>query len=203
METLSRVILLVLFLVAFGNYKRGTLPDWLRAKFWNTAAPKPEVSPAGLDGLDFGGIGRDSVVLTGLGGASGRMVAPVAGMITSRFGERRPTGSHAGVDWAVPVGTPVAAARAGRVTFAGAAGTYGLRVDIDHGEGVLTRYAHLSRLGVGVADLVRAGQTIGASGNTGRSSGPHLHFEVRVRGTAVDPLSYVGPAAGAAQVVTA
>lgn len=201
METASRAILLVLFLIAFGNYKRGTLPDWLRAKFFNSAAPKPEGRSAGLDGLDFGGIGRDSVVLTGLGGGSGRMVAPVSGgLVTSRFGDRRPTGRHAGVDWAVPTGTPVAAARAGRVTFAGAAGSYGLRVDIDHGEGVVTRYAHLSRLGVGVTDLVRAGQTIGASGNTGRSSGPHLHFEVRVRGTAVDPMSFVGPSA---QVVTA
>jgi murein DD-endopeptidase MepM/ murein hydrolase activator NlpD len=188
METVSRSILIFFGMVLFANYKNGTLGDWLKAKFFNAAAPLPVVG-GGDWGVGFGAAQRDSVTLTGLGGGTGALLAPVAGPVTSGFGVDRGDHMHAGVDFGVPVGTPVAAARAGRVTFAGASGTYGLRVDIDHGGGVTTRYAHLNRINVRLGETVRAGQNIGASGNTGQSTGPHLHFEVRKNGVAVNPAS--------------
>lgn len=113
--------------------------------------------------------------------------------ITSHFGARRNpvTGSfqrHAGVDLAAPTGAPVLATGAGVVSFAGPAGNYGLLVALDHGNGVQTRYAHLSRLGVQRGQTVASGDILGAVGSTGRSTGPHLHYEVRSQGFAINPL---------------
>lgn len=114
--------------------------------------------------------------------------------ITSRFGARRNpvTGvnqRHAGVDLAAPTGAPVVATGDGVVAFAGPAGNYGLLVAVDHGNGVQTRYAHLSRLGVRSGQSVRTGDVVGLVGSTGRSTGPHLHYEIRARGHAIDPLA--------------
>lgn len=183
MESVSGAVLLVLAMVAFANYRNGTLGPWLKAKFLNAASP--------LDPAPGGGT---QVRQVGLGGGAGVMRAPVAGTVTGRFGENRGDHNHAGVDYAVPIGTPVAAARAGRVTYAGPSGAYGLRVDVDHGDGIVTRYAHLSRVNVRLGETVGAGQTIAASGNSGRSTGPHLHFEVRDHGVAKDPAGYLGMA---------
>lgn len=114
--------------------------------------------------------------------------------ISSRFGYRvhpiskqwRP---HNGLDFAAPSGTPVAATGAGRVARAGWGGSYGYLVVVDHGNGVETRYAHLSRIHVIAGQSVANGAVIGRVGSTGRSTGPHLHYEVLVEGRPVDPLS--------------
>jgi hypothetical protein len=96
---------------------------------------------------------------------------------------------HAGIDLPVPAGTPVAAAAAGVVIWASwREGGFGNEVVVDHGSGVTTRYDHLSRIDVAVGRSVKTGERLGLVGTTGQSTGPHLHFEVRVRGAAVDPL---------------
>lgn len=117
------------------------------------------------------------------------MVLPSRGAITSRFGPRR-LGSHHGVDFRAPVGTPVKASMDGRVTFAGWKNSiYGNMVAIKHPNGLVTRYAHLSRATVRPGQRVARGQVVARSGNTGRSTGPHIHFEVLKNGRAINPLS--------------
>ncbi|HWQ37079.1 MAG TPA: M23 family metallopeptidase [Burkholderiales bacterium] len=98
---------------------------------------------------------------------------------------------HEGIDFITDVGTPVVAAAGGVVQFAGFHPQYGLMVDIDHGNELVTRYAHLSRIAVKEGDIVQRGRRIAASGNTGRSTGPHLHFEVRFRGTPQNPARFL------------
>lgn len=115
---------------------------------------------------------------------------PVTGRISSRFGERWGR-MHYGLDIAVPTGTPVRAAAAGRVTFAGTQGGYGLLVKIDHGNGIETRYAHNSKIVVKVGQTVKRGDVIAYSGSSGNSTGPHVHFEIRRNGAALDPLDYL------------
>src|SRR5437588_1472315 len=113
---------------------------------------------------------------------------PLRGALGSRFGPRG-AGFHAGVDILAASGTPVAAAASGRVTWAGyRVGGWGLLVTIAHRDGVRTMYAHLSRVDVRVGQRVRTGAHVGLVGATGDATGPHLHFEVRLRGAAVDPL---------------
>lgn len=120
---------------------------------------------------------------------SDQMVFPVVGVLTSEFGPRWGT-FHAGVDIGVPTGTPVLAADNGMVSFRGWDGNYGYVIHVDHGGGKVTWYAHLSSFNVAVGDTVKKGQVIAYSGNTGYSTGPHLHFEVHIDGTAVNPLSF-------------
>jgi murein DD-endopeptidase MepM/ murein hydrolase activator NlpD len=116
------------------------------------------------------------------------MLRPVTAILGDRFGPRG-NWFHPGLDFKAPAGTPVHAARSGRVAFAGwDAGGYGLLVVLDHGGGVTTRYAHLSALAVASGAQVAVGATVGQVGATGRATGPHLHFEVRVRDAAADPL---------------
>lgn len=120
---------------------------------------------------------------------------PVYGKITSEFGWRiHPiygrTLFHTGIDIKVPEGTPVFASRAGTVKFAGWMSGYGNLIIIDHGD-YETYYAHLSRINVYVGLRVEKGDFIGRSGNTGTSTGPHLHFEVRKYGNAHDPIAYL------------
>ena len=88
-------------------------------------------------------------------------------------------------------GEPVRATADGKVTAAGWSGGYGRVVDVDHGNGLSTRYGHLSSIDVQVGQSVRMGQVIGRVGSTGRSTGPHLHYETRVRGQAVDPQKFL------------
>lgn len=115
---------------------------------------------------------------------------PLLGAVTSPFGMRdgRP---HEGIDIAAEEGTPIRVTSGGRVIFAGSRGTYGLAVIIDHGGGVRTLYAHCSRLLVTDGQNVDAGTIVALSGNTGRSTGPHLHFEVLKNGVPLDPLPYL------------
>jgi murein DD-endopeptidase MepM/ murein hydrolase activator NlpD len=121
---------------------------------------------------------------------SGALDWPVDGQLTSSFGGRWGK-LHAGLDIAVPEGTPVRAADAGTVAIAGWVGGYGNYVCVDHGGGLSTCYGHNSRLGVSVGQRVGKGQTIAMSGNTGHSTGPHVHFETRVGGVPRDPMEYL------------
>ncbi len=126
------------------------------------------------------------------------LIHPVSGArISSAFGVNRGDHAHAGVDFAAPNGTPVLAAAAGRVTSAHYSASAGNMIIVDHGGGLDTRYFHLSRFAVGVGAQVARGQTIGAVGSTGKSTGNHLHFEVRVNGAAVDPVYALQNGAGA------
>lgn len=115
------------------------------------------------------------------------------GAITSGFGMRAHpifgrTQMHAGVDLAAPTGSPVLATSDGRVDGAGWGGGYGLTVRLEHTEGFETRYGHLSRLAVVAGQTVRRGDVIGYVGSTGRSTGPHLHYEMRLNGVPIRPL---------------
>lgn len=129
------------------------------------------------------------------GEAVQRSAAPILGArLSSVFGRRNHpvlggVRMHTGIDYAAPVGTEVSATGAGRVVFAGTIRGYGLTIDIDHGGGVVTRYAHLSEIAEDVREgtRVKAGDSIGAVGATGLVSGPNLHYEVRVDGRPVDP----------------
>lgn len=111
---------------------------------------------------------------------------PYIGRITSRYGPRRGR-AHQGLDMSLKVGDPVYAVFDGKVRLSKAAGNYGNLVIIRHNNGLETYYAHLSERSVQMGDWVVAGQQIGLGGNTGRSTGPHLHFEVRYRGQSFDP----------------
>jgi len=113
--------------------------------------------------------------------------------ITSRFGSRKDPflkrmAFHSGIDFRTRTGTPVQASGAGTVVSAGRNGGYGYMVEIDHGQGLTTRYAHLSRILVEKGQRVMAGEVIAKSGNTGRSTGPHLHYEIRKNGKAINPM---------------
>lgn len=124
-------------------------------------------------------------------------VWPVAGDISDGFGGRsNPFGGgsyelHSGQDINAERGAEVVAAANGRVVFADWQGGYGQLVTIDHGGGLTTRYAHLSKIEVRAGDWVSRGQRIGAVGSTGRSTGPHLHYEVRINDEAVNPRAYL------------
>jgi murein DD-endopeptidase MepM/ murein hydrolase activator NlpD len=115
---------------------------------------------------------------------------PVEGVVVSGFGMRWGR-LHEGIDITASSGTPIWAAAAGTVIHSGWLGGYGNLVVVDHGNGLSTAYAHASAIHVGVGQSVAQGETIALVGSTGNSSGPHLHFEVRVNGTAVDPLLYL------------
>lgn len=116
--------------------------------------------------------------------------------VSSNFGPRRDPflgrrAMHAGIDFRAPTGTPILASGKGNVVRAGWNGGYGRMVEIDHGEGITTRYAHMSRINVKVGDKVTTGDRIGLAGSTGRSTGPHLHYEVRRNGRATDPAPFL------------
>jgi peptidoglycan hydrolase-like protein with peptidoglycan-binding domain len=117
-----------------------------------------------------------------------KLLAPVAGAYGDLYGPRG-NRFHAGIDIPASKGTPVGAAAAGRVVFAAVGEGFGKLVVLEHAHGVRTRYAHLSRITVRVGQYVKPRATVGLVGATGEATGPHLHFEVLVRGANVDPLS--------------
>lgn len=123
-------------------------------------------------------------------GSSTSWAWPVIGSITSEYGWRDGDFHH-GLDIATPSGTVVKAARTGKVVKAGWLGVYGLAILIDHGNGIQTLYAHNSKLMVNFGTTVQSGQKIALSGNTGRTTGPHVHFEIRLNGKTVDPTPYL------------
>jgi murein DD-endopeptidase MepM/ murein hydrolase activator NlpD len=120
--------------------------------------------------------------------------------ITSGFGGRadpfgRGAGNHKGIDFHANVGDPVLAVADGVVSYSGVRGGYGNVVEVDHGNGYVTRYAHNSRLSVKVGDLVRVGQEVAKAGSTGRSTGAHVHFEVWKDGVVMNPAKFLGDGA--------
>jgi murein DD-endopeptidase MepM/ murein hydrolase activator NlpD len=141
-------------------------------------------------------IRQDEQKGTGKTLGTGHMIWPVRGRLSSGFGWRyhpvlRKKKYHNGQDIAVPSGTPVLAADSGVVLVSGWKGGYGNFVAIDHGNGISTCYGHNSRLLVQVGNKILKGQTVAISGNTGLSTGPHLHFEVRRNGTPINPIPYL------------
>ena len=121
------------------------------------------------------------------------LIRPISGTITSRFGavSSRRVSKHTGLDIAASTGTKIKAAAGGTVTFSGYKGSFGYMVVVNHGNGVETYYAHCSKLFVSAGQKVNQGDVIAAVGNTGNSTGPHLHLEVRVNGVAYNPQNYV------------
>jgi len=124
--------------------------------------------------------------------------APITGYETnSRFGLRRLSYErrarmHEGLDYAAPAGTPILAAADGQVIRTGTSRSYGRFVEIQHANGVTSFYAHMSRIGVNQGDVLTAGDSIGAVGSTGRSTGAHLHFEIRRDGQQINPEAFLG-----------
>jgi murein DD-endopeptidase MepM/ murein hydrolase activator NlpD len=121
---------------------------------------------------------------------------PIRGPVNSEFGRRLSPWTaaaehHSGLDIGAPIGTPVQAPAPGTVVFSGPHAEYGLTVVIDHGNDTKSLYGHLSKLGVAAGQQVRRGDLVALTGNTGRSSGPHLHYEIQVTGQAVDPYTYL------------
>ena len=131
-----------------------------------------------------------------LAGLPVRFPVPRRSEITSPFGARadpffHQLALHSGVDFRGRPGELVRATAAGRVTAASYQGGYGLMVEIDHGKGFVTRYGHLSAIEANTGDIVQPGEVVGRVGTTGRSTGPHLHYEVRIAGEATDPMRYL------------
>lgn len=160
-------------------------------------APTPDASPFEKQVFRLQTVIRDHDRLNRLV-ASIPIARPHSGELelSSGFGARldpflRTWAMHSGIDFRGATGEPVFASGSGRVSHAAALGGYGLLVEIDHGNGITTRYAHLSRIEVKEGDLVAVGQRVGRVGSTGRSTGPHLHYETRVNGEAVDPMRFV------------
>lgn len=121
---------------------------------------------------------------------------PVTGFVTSRFGGRvspfgRGTQFHKGLDISNRVGTPIVATAEGAVIMAGPDGAYGNSVELNHGGGIVTKYAHMQHAIVRQGEWVKRGQVLGYIGMTGRTTGPHLHYEVRLNGVPVNPMRYI------------
>lgn len=173
------------------------------------AAVVPAPAPAAPAPARARGVSNDPAPAAVAPADPAAVALPLRGKVTSRFGLRTDpfTGAprvHDGVDVGAPAGSAIRASAAGVVVRAGPRGGYGNAVEIDHGGGVVTLYGHASQLLVSPGERVDAGQAIARVGSTGRSTGPHLHFEVRVEGHPVDPAkalkvyaSRADPAAGA------
>ncbi len=180
-----------------------------RAAATDTAARRGAAAPADVDAMlqkasalseRFAAV-SDSLEQNAKRFASLPSIVPTAGWLTSHFTNKRKhpllhiTRPHEGIDVSAPMGTPIVAPADGVVRAAGRRSGYGLTLEIDHGNGIVTTYAHCSRLDVKAGERVTRGKTVAAVGNTGLSTGPHLHYEVRVNGKVVDPLTYVLPGA--------
>lgn len=127
-----------------------------------------------------------------VGKPNGPLSWPLRGVLYARFG-RKGKEPHDGIDLAAPAGTAVQTAGAGTTLYAGEQKGYGLIVLVDHGEGLVTLYAHNRDVRVKTGQKVRPGQVVATVGDSGKTSGPHLHFEVRREGVPVDPLEFLGP----------
>ena len=175
-----------------------TLQEAIRKRAAEEAA-KNAANNANSGGASGGSGGNSGGGSSGGGSATSlsnlQWPVPSCTLITSRFGYRvaPTTGAstyHGGLDIGAGMGASIVAAGAGDVIYAGANGGYGNCVMIDHGNGVVTVYAHMSSIGVSYGQYVTAGQYIGAVGSTGVSTGPHCHFEIRINGVQTDPAAY-------------
>lgn len=184
---ISLVCLLILLLGgAFANYHQSISAS-------SIATTEPELSPYNESGQakNHEKLARSSDKL-----ANSPSIWPVSGSVTSGFGWRNSPwedGSevHPGIDIATNMDTPVVATADGEVVKSGWAGGYGNIVQINHGNGIETIYGHNSKIAVSVGQSVKKGQVISYAGSTGRSTGPHVHYEVRVNGSAVDPMKFL------------
>ncbi len=158
----------------------------------------PKVNPAEVakvaSNVKTGGtVNTSTKVLGGKADIGINLIRPISGVITSRFGvsSRVRSSAHTGLDISAAIGTPIKAAAAGTVSFAGNKGSFGKMIAINHGNGVQTYYCHCSALYASVGQSVAQGEVISAVGSTGNSTGPHLHLEVRINGTPYNPQNYV------------
>jgi murein DD-endopeptidase MepM/ murein hydrolase activator NlpD len=178
--------------------RAGVLLDLLPAR-----SARPEGGPEAIDGLAQAvrEEGESRRALERLISRAGKALAalpsrwPVRGAVNSEFGHRRSPWAagqefHSGIDIGAERGTPVHAPAAGTVTFAGTHAEYGLTVMLDHGPDLRTIYGHLSKIAVSQGQSVSRGAPLGLTGNTGRSSGPHLHYEILVQNRPVNPRAY-------------
>lgn len=157
---------------------------------------KPKVVVASTNDTKTTSIGKVNTAMTISNGTASLGISlrkPVSGVISSRFGVRSSirSSAHTGLDIATSKGTPVVAAAGGTVTFSGWKGSYGKLMVITHSNGVQTYYGHCNELYLSAGAKVSQGQTIAAVGSTGNSTGPHLHFEIRVNGVAYNPQNYL------------
>lgn len=208
---------IVVALAAAGAFfSMGTAPAFANASAASAdiAAPVRDAKASGVSGsdeqfkqlfsswqaLDNGGPATTSTVSSPIAPSMGISIpsrAPLAvGSTSSSYGMRTHpvlggARAHKGIDLAAPTGTPVYATADGTVGRADWFSSYGLYVALEHGNALETRYAHMSRLAVAAGQRVRKGDIIGYVGSTGRSTGPHLHYEVRVGGEAVNPIPYM------------
>ena len=157
----------------------------------NKPKPAPSVAPTARAAAGQASRSRPdpSPTVEGLS-SSAKFVRPGIGRLTSSYG-RRWGRLHAGIDLASGIGSPVRAVAAGVVQSSGSESGYGRAVRIRHGDGTVTVYAHMSALLVSTGERVSAGEQIGREGNTGHSTGPHLHFEVRVNGSPINPIPWL------------
>jgi murein DD-endopeptidase MepM/ murein hydrolase activator NlpD len=172
------------------------LAPWLEARLQGPASPGRQGSsfhplPQRGEGVQASGP-RDLGISPFAPRVDGGLPSPIHGAISSPFGEvrHREDGSvhvHQGIDIPAPQGTPIQTVASGRVSFSGKRQGYGETVEIEHADGTMSRYAHCSRRLVEAGQSVKRGETIAEVGSTGRSTGPHLHFEVLLHGRAVDP----------------
>lgn len=148
---------------------------------------------AGSRARASGSVNTSSKISGGKASLGISLIRPVSGTITSRFGvsSNIRKSSHTGLDIAAPTGTPVKAAASGTVTFSGWKGSYGNMLVISHGNGVQTYYGHCSKLYAKNGQTVSQGDVVASVGSTGNSTGPHLHLEIRVNGTAYNPQNYI------------
>ena len=154
---------------------------------------KPQVTVAKTKTTSVGSVNTATTIAGGKVSLGISLTRPVSGIISSRFGARSSirSSAHTGLDIATSTGTPVLAAASGTVTFSGRKGSYGNLLVITHSNGVQTYYGHCSKLYVSAGTTVTQGQTVAAVGSTGNSTGPHLHFEIRVNGVAYNPQNYL------------
>lgn len=167
-------------------YNKDIMPTMSGDGLFEGAKKSSKKEEAGQDGLG------DSTS-TGTGKLGSKLIYPLAkkARVTGKFGTNRGDHIHAGVDLGVPVGTPVMAIQGGVVTKAFNKYPRGKTIYVKHPGGMVTVSQHLSKINVKVGDRVDQGQVIGLSGNTGMSSGPHLHFEVQINGKPRNPLNYI------------
>ena len=159
----------------------------------NLYVQKPQVTVAKTKTTSVGSVNTATTIAGGKVSLGISLARPVSGIISSRFGARSSirSSAHTGLDIATSTGTPVLAAASGTVTFSGRKGSYGNLLVITHSNGVQTYYGHCSKLYVSAGTTVTQGQKVAAVGSTGNSTGPHLHFEIRVNGVAYNPQNYL------------